>query len=166
MKTALIASAALIAGLGAPALAQQSTPVETVQTLYDVISGPVGEERDWDVFRELFVEGARMTVVQPGENGAERILTLSTEDYIERSGPLLVSLGFIETELDRRVYTYGGMATILSTYEGVRSDTGEVLAVGLNTLVLVKDGEAWKIASIAWRSATEDWPLERAFESE
>lgn len=58
------------------------------------------------------------------------------------------------------------MATVLSTYEGVREDTGEVIAVGLNTLVIVKDGEDWKVASIAWRSQTDDWPLSRAFESE
>ena len=166
MKIAPITAAATLAALAAPAFAQQSTPGQTVETLYDVISGPVGEARDWDLFRQLFVDGARMTVVVPVEEGGERVVTLSTEDYIERSGPQLVQIGFTETELERRTYVYGGMATVLSTYEGVREDTGEVIAVGLNTLVIVKEGEDWKAASIARRSATDDWPLSRAFESE
>lgn len=165
MKITLLASAAALIALTAPAFAQQSTPGETLETLYDVISGPVGEARDWDLFRQLFVEGARMTIVAPTEEGAERLITWSPEDYIERSGPRLVEIGFTETELERRTYIYGGMATVLSTYEGLRSDTGEVIAVGLNTLVIVKDGEDWKIASIAWRSADEAWPVSRAFEA-
>ena len=165
MKTLIAASAVVAVGFTAPSTAQQSTPGETVETLYSVISGPVGQARDWDLFRELFIDGARMTIVAPAEEGGERIITLSPEDYIERAGPQLVENGFIETELDRRTYAYGGMATVLSTYEGRYDLTGEVMAVGLNTLVIVKEGENWKVASIAWRPATEDWPLERAFDS-
>ncbi len=165
MKITLLAPAAALIALSAPAFAQQSTPGETVQTLYGVISGPVGQERDWDLFRQLFVDGARMTIVAPTAEG-ERLITMSTEDYIERAGPNLVENGFTEIELERRTYTYGGMATVLSTYEGRYAATGEVVAVGLNTLVLVRDGADWKVASIAWRPADEEWPVSRAFEAE
>ncbi len=162
-----LAAAAALTALATPAFAQQSTPGEALDSLYDVISGPVGEARDWDRFRGLFVEGARMTIVVPQEDGTNRIVTLSPEDYIERAGPNLVSNGFTEVELDRRIYHYGGMATVLSTYEGIYQSTGEVMAVGLNTLVIVEEGEGvWKVASIAWRAADEDWPLDRAFEGE
>ena len=153
-------------GLSAPAAAQ-STIDETITSLYDVISGPVGEARDWDRFRALFVDGARMTVVLPaaeGEAGA-RLLTLSPDDYIERSGAQLVSIGFTELETRRETYLYGEMATVLSAYEGVRADTGETIAVGINTLVIVQEGDAWKIASIAWRAADEAWPVEAGFEA-
>ena len=166
MLRSIFAATAALAVICAPGFAQQSTPVETLETLYDVISGPVGEERDWDLFRQLFVDGARMTVVVPQEDGTNRLATLSPEDYIERAGPNLVTNGFTEVELERRTYNYGDMATVLSTYEGIYQSTGEVMAVGLNTLVIVREGEDWKIASIAWRAADEEWPLERAFESE
>ncbi len=161
-----LTAAAALTTVSAPALAQQSTPGETLDSLYDVISGPVGEARDWDRFRGLFVDGARMTIVVPQEDGSNRIVTLSPEDYVERAGPNLVENGFTEVELDRRTYHYGGMATILSTYEGIYQSTGGVMAVGLNTLVIVREGEDWKVASIAWRAADEDWPLDRAFETE
>lgn len=164
MKITLLASAAALVALSTPTFAQQSTPGETLETLYDVISGPVGEARDWDLFRQLFVEGARMTVLAPGEESV-RVATLNPEDYIERSGPNLERIGFVETETRRKTYLYGEMATILSAYEGVRADTGETIAVGINTLVIVKEGEAWKIASIAWRPSSEDWPIERGFQA-
>ena len=167
MKSFLIAAMVGPVLLAAPVMAQQSTPGETLDSLYDVISGPVGEARDWDRFRSLFVEGARMSIVVPQEDGTNRIVTLSPEDYVERAGPNLVANGFTEVELDRRTYHYGGMATVLSTYEGIYQSTGEVMAVGLNTLVIVEEGEGvWKVASIAWRAADEEWTLDRAFESE
>jgi hypothetical protein len=147
----------------APALAQE-TPGQAVEALYEVISGPVGEARDWDRFRTLFTEHARMTVVTPGEPGAS-VASLSPEDYIDRAGPNLIRIGFIERETRRRTYQYGEMATILSGYEGVRADTGETIAVGINTLVLVEEAGVWKIASIAWRPADEAWPVEAGFEA-
>lgn len=162
IATAAGALIAAIIAASAPAHAQES-PGETLEALYDVISGPVGEARDWERFRSLFVEGARMTIVLPSEDGT-RIVSLSPDDYIERSAESLVSIGFTETETRRETFLYGEMATILSAYEGVRIDTGETVAVGINTLVIVKEGDAWKVASIAWRAADEAWPVDSGFE--
>jgi hypothetical protein len=165
MTLARAFSSAIIAcAIVAPAALSQETPGEAVEALYDVISGPVGEARDWDHFHALFVDGARMTVVVPGDEGV-RVVTLSPDDYVERSGANLVTIGFTETETRRRTYLYGEMATVMSAYEGVRADTGETIAVGINTLVLVEEDGAWKIASIAWRPADGDWPVERGFEA-
>jgi len=166
MIQAMFAAAFALSALAltTPTLAQD-TPGETVDALYEVISGPVGEARDWDRFRALFLENARMTVVTPGEDGA-RIASLSPDDYVDNAGPNLVRMGFTEIETRRRTYQYGEMATILSAYEGVRADTGETIAVGINTLVLVEEDDAWKIASIAWRAADEAWPVEAGFEAE
>ncbi|MGJ3232446.1 MAG: hypothetical protein ACFE0P_11670 [Oceanicaulis sp.] len=151
----LFAATALIA-CAVPAQAQ-NTPGEALEALYDVISGPVGEARDWDRFRSLFIEGARMTIAAPGE---ARVATLSVEDYIARNGEALSRIGFTETETGRRTYVYGEMATILSAYEAVRADTGETVATGVNSLVIMETAEGWKIASLAWRPADAAWPPE------
>lgn len=148
----MIGAAAMLTA--APAFAQE-TPGETLDALYDVISGPVGEARDWDRFRSLFVEGARMSVAVPDE---ARVATLSVEDYIDRNGEALSRIGFTETETARRTYLYGEMATILSAYEAVRADTGETVATGVNSLVIMETADGWKVASLAWRPADEAWP--------
>ena len=163
MKHMMIAIAAL--SLPAPALAQE-TPGEAVEALYEVISGPTGEARDWDRFRAMFLEGAQMTVLAPEPDGEERVVTLTIEEYVERNSGRLSEMGFTEAETRRQTHVYGGLATILSAYEATRADTGETVATGVNTIVLARQEGVWKVASLAWRSETEDWPVDRAFDTQ
>ena len=157
--------AAPAAASTAAAPADVATPEAIVAALYEVISGPVGEARDWQRFRSLFLPGAQMSVVVTDSAGAERVVVLTPDDYVARSGEQLTEIGFTETETRRETYLYGGMATILSAYEAIRADTGEIIAVGVNSLTILNDAGTWKTASIAWRAADEDWPVERAFEA-
>src|ERR1044071_1076901 len=59
--------------------------------LYDVISGPAGQQRDWDRMRALFAPGARLipTVYRPDSVPALRVWDL--EQYISLVGPRLES---------------------------------------------------------------------------
>ncbi|MBL4538872.1 MAG: hypothetical protein JKP96_09385 [Oceanicaulis sp.] len=166
MKTLLIAGAGVAAlGWVMPAHAQE-TPGEAVEALYEVISGPVGEPRDWERFRAMFLDGAQMTVLAPMPEGEERVVTLIVEEYVSRNAERLSEMGFTEAETRRQTHVYGGLATILSAYEATRSDAGETFATGVNTIVLAREEGVWKVASLAWRSETEDWPVERAFEAQ
>lgn len=166
MKNLLIAGAG-VAALGwiMPAHAQE-TPGEAVEALYEVISGPAGEPRDWERFHAMFLDGAQMTVLAPMPEGEERVVTLTVEEYVSRNAERLSEMGFTEAETRRQTHVYGGLATILSAYEATRSDTGETFATGVNTIVLAREEGVWKVASLAWRSETEDWPVERAFEAQ
>ena len=162
----------LIAGAGVAALSwvmpahAQETPGEAVEALYEVISGPVGEPRDWERFRAMFLDGAQMTVLAAMPEGEERVVTLTVAEYVSRNAERLSEMGFTEAETRRQTHVYGGLATILSAYEATRSDTGETFATGVNTIVLAREEGVWKVASLAWRSETEDWPVERAFEAQ
>lgn len=157
-------------GLAAPAMGEpavggdEAAIQETLNALYDVISGPVGEARDFELMRTLFVDGAAMGSVSAGEsgNGAGRIITL--DDYIEISGPWLVENGFVERETRNEIDVWGEIASVRSAYEGVNGVTGEVFLVGVNFLTLYKIEGEWKIASILWRTESEDWPVAAAFD--
>ena len=163
MKHVLVAGAAIAAFVMSATAMAQETPGEAVEALYDVISGPVGEARDWDRFRAMFLDGAQMTVLAPMPEGEERVVTLTIEDYVSRNAGRLSQMGFTEAETRRQTHVYGGLATVLSAYEAIRADTGETFATGVNTIVLARQDGVWKVASLAWRSETEDWPVERAF---
>ena len=132
--------------------------METVDALYDVISGPAGEERDWDRFRSLFAEGAQMGVSRRAEDGWT-VVRLSPDDYVERSGPWLVENGFFETAIHNKVEVFGGIAHVFSTYEGTRTLDGEVFLSGINSIQLVRSGEDWKVQSIFWMQATDEHPI-------
>ena len=164
IRAALAASTAAII-LPAAAQADEQAEVEAVvQAVYDVISGPVGQARDFDAMRELYLPGAAMGAVSPGEDGQGQGRVITLDEYIERSGPWLVENGFTERPTRTETTIYGELAYVRSAYEGVNGATGEVFVTGVNFITLFKiDGE-WKIASLLWRSADADWPVEAAFE--
>ena len=137
---------------------------EAVDALYDVISGPVGQARDWDRFRDMFLANAVMGAVGPGPDGLGRASTFSPDGYIERSGEWLVENGFTEEPTRTDITLYGELAYVKSAYEGTNGATGETFLYGVNFITLFKVEGEWKIASILWRQADENWPVEAAFD--
>jgi hypothetical protein len=153
--------------LSAPAQADDDAAIDVViDDLYAVISGDIGETRDWEAFRALFLPGATMSVVSPGEDGTGAARIITPEDYIASNGPVLAEIGFSERETHRALYRYGDMATVLTAYEGYRADRDIVFLTGINTIVLMREQGSWKIASIAWRNGppipVEDGFINRA----
>lgn len=132
-----------------------------VGALYDVISGPAGEERDWDRMRSLFVPGARLISTRPRENsvGAEaRVLTV--DEYIERAAPLFEKNGFFEKEIARKTEAFGNIVHLFSTYAS-RHAAGdrEPFARGINSIQLLKDGDRYWIVTVYWDAERPDSPI-------
>lgn len=46
-----------------------ASPEAVVEALYEVISGPADEPRDWDRFRALFLPGARVMAFTTLDDG-------------------------------------------------------------------------------------------------
>jgi hypothetical protein len=126
--------------------------------LYDVISGPAGQARDWNRLRSLFVPTGRMMPVgvRPGGEAVMRLGQVN--DYIASSGPLLVEKGFHERELARRTEQFGNIAHVFSTYEGTVEGEEHPMR-GINSLQLMHDGKRWWIVSLMWEGETPDLSL-------
>src|SRR5262249_55768508 len=92
-----------------------------VAAVYDVISGPAGQKRDWDRMRSLFVPGARLipAIAKPGGGAEARVLDV--DGYIQRSGAVLERDGFFERQIAHRTETFGNIAHVFSTYESRRT---------------------------------------------
>ena len=89
------------------------------KAVYEVISGPAGP-RNWDRFRTLFADGARLIVVRvSGGRPAPAVMTV--EDYVARSGANMQTNAFYESEVARRIETFGNIAHVFSTYESRRA---------------------------------------------
>ena len=180
MRRPLLAAApavALILGCAAPAAAQTppapaaaavapaaqpadvASPEAIVAALYDVISGDAGVERDWDRFRSLFHPTARLAPsgVRDGVGVARSI---TPDEYIQRSNPLLVGDGFHEREIARRSERFGHMMHVWSTYESLHSlSDAAPFARGINSIQLFHDGSRWWILSVYWLGETPETPL-------
>jgi hypothetical protein len=111
--------------------------------LYDVISGPAGQARDWNRFRSLFAPGARLIPTGRTPEGQTRITVTDPDGYITRSSAALMQ-GFFEKEISRKVDTFGAVTHVFSTYESRRkADDTELLARGINSIQLFNDGTRW-----------------------
>lgn len=164
LRTLALATASLAFLAAAPAHADDRAEIETtIDNLYDVISGPVGEARDFDRMRALFVENAAMGAVSAGPDGEGRGVVFGVEGYIERSGEWLVENGFTETATRTDIDIWGELAVARSSYEGVNGRTGETFLIGVNFITLFKIEGEWKVASILWRQQTDDIPVAEAF---
>ena len=125
-----------------------------MRAVYDVISGPAGQRRDWNRMRSLFTANARMMPL-----GARGLRSGSVEDYIASSGPLLEGEGFFERETNRVVEEYGDIAHVFSTYEATRTAGGPVFLRGINSFQLVRHGGRWWVVSIMWQAETPQTPI-------
>lgn len=124
-----------------------------VAALYDVISGPPGQARDWNRMHSLFMPEGRMMVVAPQKDGSFKPVMMAVDGYIARSGKVLVEHGFFETELARTTETFGQLVHVFSTYEARRGTPDSApFARGINSIQLYNDGQRWWISSLVWRS--------------
>ena len=147
MIAAMLAAAALAPAQNRADLAAIDRAIHAV---YDVISGPAGQKRDFDKMRSLFAPGATMKAIGPkGLRGG------SVEDYIARNQEVLEKEGFNERELGRRVEIWGGLATAWSAYDG-RTANGSFHERGINSFQLVKIDGKWLVASILWQEETPE----------
>src|SRR5438094_10395907 len=131
-----------------------------VAAVYDVISGPAGQKRDWDRMRSLFVPGARLIPAVPSQVGGATARVLDVEGYIQRSGPTLERDGFFEREIARRTEAFGNIAHVFSTYESKHArDDPKPFARGINSMQLLKDGDRWWFVTIFWDSEKPSNPI-------
>ena len=132
-----------------------------VYAVYDVISGPAGQARDWDRFRSLFLPEGRLVSTGKGADGAARYRALTPDQYATGSGPTLERIGFTEKEVARRTESFGNIAHAFSTYESAFTgqDGQPGTARGINSIQLYNDGSRWWILSIFWDSERPDNPI-------
>ena len=131
-----------------------------VTAVYDVISGPAGEARDWDRWHSLFIPGARLIPVGRAADGTVRHRVMTPADYVEGSGAILEENGFFEVEIGRVTEQYGQIAHLFSSYESRRTpDDAEPFARGINSFQLMNDGTRWWVVTVMWDSERPDNPI-------
>ncbi len=159
-----------------PRASDVSSMDNIIAALYDVISGPVGQKRDWERMRSLFVPGARLMPTSPVRpegtapdaplKGDEPYAThvLDVDGYVERAGSYLEEHGFFERESARRTETYGHIAHVWSTYESRhKADDPAPFARGINSIQLTYDGARWWVVSVFWEAETPRTPLPKQY---
>ncbi len=137
----------------------------TIKTLYAVISGEKGVERNWEQFKYLFHNDANLIPSGKTKEGNFMARFLKPNDYIKGSGKWLVENGFFEKEIHRKVDLFGNIAHVMSTYEAFYSETDkEPFMRGINSIQLFNDGKRWWIISVFWSQETKENPIPKKYE--
>lgn len=135
-----------------------------ISTLYAVISGPVGQPRQWERFLSLMHPQARLMPTRCPAAPPCTLRVLSPEEYRQAADSFLVSQGFRERELVRRVERYGAIAHAFSSYASLRRDETTPFARGINSIQLFWDGRRWWILAVFWDSERPGNPLPADFQ--
>jgi hypothetical protein len=123
-----------------------------IAALYDVISGPAGQVRDWNRFRSLFAPGARLIPTVTGTDSTF-LRVMTPDEYASTIGPRLERSGFFERELHRETDTFGNITHAFSTYDSKRTlNDPQPFARGINSIQLFNDGKRWWVVTIFWDS--------------
>lgn len=127
-----------------------------ITALYDVISGDAGEPRDWDRFRSLFYENARLIAMSRNAEGARAAVTMDPPAWIARAEPAFARAGFHEQEIGRSVETFGDIAHAFSAYQSVRAVGEPPFTRGVNSIQLLRENGRWWIVTVMWDVETPE----------
>lgn len=137
-----------------------ASPDAILAALYDVISGPAGQKRNWDRFRSLFIPGARLIPTGRTPDGKGRVRTMTPDEYAAASGPGLERSGFFEREIGRTTDSFGSVTHVFSAYDSKRLPTDEKpFARGIHSIQLFHDGARWYVVTVFWDSEREANPI-------
>jgi hypothetical protein len=130
-----------------------------VLALYNVISGPVGRQRDWSRMKGLLIPDVRLIATNPDKSGHPNVRSISFQDYADRFAANVLRQPFYEREIHRQTRQFGNIAQLFSSYETTRDGKKDIAARGVNAIQLYFDGNRWWIASIVWDTDRPGNPL-------
>jgi hypothetical protein len=129
-----------------------------VAALYNVISGPAGQQRDWDRFRSLFLPDGRLGAIRADAPAASDqparksdIVFRTPEMYVARDDPYFKTHGFFERSIANRVEEFGNLVHVWSTYESRHAvDDAKPFTRGVNSIQIVHAQGRYWLASVLW----------------
>jgi len=147
-----------------------STALKSIEGITDkmleLISGEVGEARDWDSFRTLFTPTAQMVFLNPGAPKGKQIRSIGISEFIRNVGPLYARDGFEEYKIGLTINEFNGIANVFQSFY-CKNLKGTYEEKGINSYQLVFADDRWWIANTTFTNETfaEKIPEEYLFSS-
>lgn len=154
MKHGIAIAAALAFATGAQAdLAQdRATPESVVAASYQAISGPAGAKRDFARIAAICTPDVRFVMVTYVPHNSSSTRSMNLGEFEQAYDQMMEGRAFYETGVRQQVEGFGDVATVLSTYESRDAPAAAPFARGLNSYLLVKSADGWRIQTIFWEN--------------
>lgn len=119
-----------------------------------ILNGERGKTRNWDDFRNLFLPSSRLAILNQGDDFPAPVESVSVEEFIDYMHDDYYDQGFRETELEKHVDEYKGIAQVFQTTRIVDGDGEDVK--GISSYQLVHCDGRWWIANVLWTIDSHD----------
>lgn len=130
--------------------------------LYSSICFEEGGKPALDKLRNLFIPEGKLT-----NNNDDPPVVMSVDQFINTFNQQLSSgtlKSFYEGEISSRTELFGRIAHRFSTYEAkFNLGTSEQLAIGINSIQLIKTKGSWLVTSIVWNDETENRKIPKRY---
>jgi len=123
-----------------------------------LISGEIGEERNWEEYRNLFLPTAQKTSIGLTKDGKKKIRVMNLEEFIRNVGPFYARDGFVEYAIGLTVNEFNGIANVFQSYY-CKNLLGTYEKRGVNSYQLVYLKNRWWIANTVFTPETKDLPI-------
>lgn len=136
------------------------SPDEVVNELYRLVTIEKGSAGDWDKVRSLFIDEA--VIVLRTSREATTVFSLDgfVDDFIRFIDDYNIrETGFSEKILSMKPWVYGDMAHILVLYEASIPGSEMPPQQGIDSFLLIRKEERWKIAAITNEIPAPDRPV-------
>jgi hypothetical protein len=127
----------------------------TVKTLYSIIDGGQGIERNWELFKFLFKDDAEIILTTLNTQDENSKFYLTVDQFINSYGKWLVKNGLQAKETERTISTFRHMNNVTSAYEYTNTDSNPAIK-GVNSINLLNENNRWYISNIKWNQEMSD----------
>ena len=126
--------------------------------MIELISGDIGEERNWNEYRNLFTPRAQKMSLRKLKDGSSKMTVMNIEEFVRNVGPYYSRDGFEEYAIGLTINEFNGIAIVFQSFY-CKNLTGTYEKRGINTYQLVYMDDRWWIASTLYTNETDDSPI-------
>ena len=130
-----------------------------IDEMLRVVNGEEGKQRNWDAFREIFLESSNFTVYYGDPETPFE--TASVDDMIEFMQDEYYNSGYKEEVLERSIKEFNGIAHVFEIVKHTEPDGNSTK--GLNSYQLIYGKNRWYITNIIWTSESKDLEIPSTF---
>ncbi len=142
--------------------------VKSVQNIldayYDCISGPIGQKRDFNRFKNLFHPSVKFTFSYWNKEGtkASAMVFNSANEFIEKLD-YLDKKGFYEHEISNKIDEFSTVIQVFSTYTYRVEDKSTEPKTGVTSYQIFYDGERYWIMSMFWNIESKNYKIPKKY---
>lgn len=128
-----------------------------VSSIYEVVSGKKGEERDWKLHKTIFHPEARIISTYRNNEGEYEISFLSVDEYMKKYRSYFKGITLFEKDSNREIEINNNMAHVFSTFESYKNQNDSIpFKIGTASIQLYNDGERWYVLNMYYKNESKE----------